>query len=206
MAREFDSLKFLLISCMLLLIVKKTRSDIILRKLEHLKLINPLELIYKDDSWHQQLKSTSNFDKQAKKLLFFNSLARSSDKIKTSPKYETKSLFLSTKPNEVFSNENGSSKILTTSKHIKDVDDSSRQVENEENIVEQKTTNSNLIKPKQKCQLNQSHQDNESSSFTSYKCLTCSDIKSSFECKKFEENELREIVNMFCCECNSFIE
>ena len=67
----------------------------------------------------------------------------------------------------------------------------------------------NLINLKKNCQeLKNSKSENvkikiEPSWNLGYKCINCMDIKESFECKKFEENELREIVNMFCCECKT---
>ena len=33
-------------------------------------------------------------------------------------------------------------------------------------------------------------------------CLNCSDIKGLNECKTFEDNEMAELINLFCCQCS----
>lgn len=220
---ENRTFKYFLLIFIATIFAKKIKSEFTLREIDHLKLINPLELIYKDNTWQQQNNryenNVSSFNQQAKKLIRL--ISQKSNKKSTKSSRNQNDLSLnnaintSDKNNEnFFTTEMSSFNIEpahSTSRvnSIKKITTVNYDMQDKTRLSEMElTTKLNLVNSKRKCQkINHPKNENEnmrieSSLNPSYKCINCVDIKGSFECKRFEENELREIINMFCCECS----
>jgi len=218
------SFKYFLLIFVVNFFIEKIKLEIILREIDHLKLINPLELIYKDKSWQQQNKHYENvlsFNKQAKKLLHLT-LKKPNKKItNTDP---NKNLIIPSFDNNQKTTYNTNEQFHYTEFPSPKIETSSRDnlIENVTQVNDDiytsvtpmismnATSTLNLVNLRRKCQEikslkyeKESIEKVESSPSLNYKCINCVGIKSSFECKKFEENEIREMVNVFCCECNS---
>jgi hypothetical protein len=225
---ENRSFKYFLLILLVNFFIEKIKLEIILREIDHLKLINPLELIYKDKSWQQQNKhyeSVLSFNKLAKKLLHLT-LKKSNKKISNTDTNKNKNLNILSFDNNQKTSYNTNEQFHYTELPSPKIETSSRDnlIENVTQVnddiltsvnptVSMNATSTlnplNLVNLRRKCQEIESLKyakesiKNESSPSLNYKCINCVGIKSSFECKKFEENEIREMVNVFCCECNS---
>ena len=217
---ENKTFKYFLLIFIATIFAKKIKSEFNLREIDHLKLINPLELIYKDNTWQQQNNRYENnvfsFNKQAKKLLRL--ISQKSNKKTTKSTRNQNDLSLNnvintsdTKNENFFTTEMSSFNIEPEKKSnsVKKITTVNYDLQDKTRLSEMElTTKLNLVNSKRKCQkINHLKNENEnmrieSSLNLSYKCINCVDIKGSFECKRFEENELREIINMFCCECS----
>jgi hypothetical protein len=217
---ENKTFKYFLLIFIAAIFAKKIKSDFILREIGHLKLINPLELIYKDNTWQQQNNryesNVSSFNQQAKKLLRL--IAQNYNKKSTKSSRNQNNLSFN---NIVNTSDSKNEKFLTTEMSSINIEPSystsrvnsikriNYDMQDKTSLSEMElTTKPNLVNSKRKFQkINHLKNENEnmrieSTLNPSYKCINCVDIKGSFECKRFEENELREIINLFCCECS----
>ena len=207
--------------------------QIVLTDVERMKLIHPLELIYKDKSWQQNnnLHENVSFNNQAKNLLEY------SKHIRTGTKTVKQKINKGTNTMKTFKFSRKQSSFATTDptilKSLLEMTSRKQKKTSTENTIPQDllTPNGNtygfntneangnlkrtsitrspidLVEECKKIKFATPHSvvNNEIANghdASSFSCVNCMEIKSLLDCKTFEDNELSELVNVFCCQCS----
>ena len=210
------------------MIFMQINGEIIMTDAEHLTLINPLELIYKDKSWQHishKAENENSFNNQAKNLLEYEKyLNKFPKRINNTFKFSKKQSYMTTEA--TLSKKNQGSKKQTARLGNKSAVDnlingleinrnfdktaSKKGIKNA-SIAQNSNLASNSLDLFNECRkMNFSNKqiiiNNGPITGSSYTCLNCLDIKNQLDCKTFEETELSELVNLLCCECNPITE